>query len=129
MWCFNTFIEIPEIERTERINFILQFNLQPSTFLIIESPRIRACFTKLFFSFGFYFFLYLCYFLLLKSSESALWCSFSVEILGLLIFSLFVDDILDSLFGFSFCKNTDAISWFFSVRDFIKSMFIFSFLR
>ena len=38
-------------------------------------------------------------------------------------------DKLDSLFGFSFCKNTGAATWFFSVRDFtISVLIIFSFL-
>ena len=53
-----------------------------------------------------------------------------IEILCLVIFSLFVDVILDSLFGFLFFKNTGAVNSFFSVRDFIVSiLFIFCFLR
>ena len=103
-------------------------------FVVIESPRIKVFFTALFFNFGFSFLSYFLSVSLLfssaKSKELSLWCSFSVEILVLLIFSLFTNDISDSLFRISFCKNTGATTWFFSVRDFlIYVLIIFSFFR
>ena len=106
-WCFIAFVVAPEIELTEKMDYIFRFSLLPSTFLIIESPRIRVFFTTLFFNFSLPFSPFFSLSLLFsftKSEELALWCSFSVEILGLLIFSLFADDISDSLFGFSFAK-------------------------
>ena len=53
--CFIAFVVAPEIEWTETMDFILRFNLQPSTFLISESPRIKVFFTEPFFNFGFSF--------------------------------------------------------------------------
>ena len=55
MWCFNAFVVAPETERTETMDFIFRFSLQPSTFLTIESPKIRVFFTTLFFNFVFSF--------------------------------------------------------------------------
>ena len=131
MWCFNAFVVAPETERTETMDFIFRFSLQPSTFLTIESPKIRVFFTTLFFNFAFPFSSFSFSILVIffpKSEELDLWCSFSVETLGLLIFSLFADDILDSLFGFSFCKTAGATTWYFSVREFMISvLIIFSF--
>ena len=106
-WCFIAFAVAPEIELTEKMDYIFRFSLLPSTYLIIESLRIRVFFTTLFFNFSLPFSPFFSLSLLFsftKSEELALWCSFSVEILGLLIFSLFADDISDSLFGFSFAK-------------------------
>ena len=106
-WCFIAFVVAPEIELTKKMDYIFRFSLLPSTFLIIESPRIRVFFTTLYFSFRLPFSPFFSLSLLFsftKIEELALWCSFSVEILGLLIFSLFADDISDSLFGFSFAK-------------------------
>ena len=48
-----------------------------------------------------------------------------IEILCLLIFSLFVDDVLDSLFGFSFFKNTGAVTSFFFSKRFHSFYFIY----
>ena len=73
-----------------------------------------------------HFFFYL-YFLSLKVRNLAQWYSFSVEILGFVISLLFADNILDSLFGFSFCKNTGATTWFFFSQRFYN-LIVFSFL-
>ena len=121
--CFIAFVVAPDIEWTETMDFILRLNLQPSKFLIVESPRIKVSFTALLLNFDFLFFPVFSFssfflsvsllFSFAKSEELSLWYSFSVEILVLLIFLLFSSDILDSLFGCSFCKNTGAASWFF----------------
>lgn len=48
-----------------------------------------------------------------------------IEILCMLIFSLFVDDVLDSLFGFSFFKNTGVVTSFFFSKRFYGFYFIY----
>ena len=107
-WHFIAFVAAPEIERTETMDFILQFTLQPPTFLITEPPELGSslqhCSSFFGFSFSLFFLSLSLLFSFAKSERLALWCSFSVSILGLLIFLLFAD-WLDSLFGFSFCKN------------------------
>ena len=120
-WCFIAFVVAPEIERTETTAFILWFNLQPSTFLVIESFRIKVFFITPFFNFGFsfsfFFFIFLYFFFAL---------SWLYDAHFLLKFKVFLPfrylSKICSYLDFHFTKI--LAQQLVSVRDFINSVLI-----
>ena len=124
-WHFIAFVAAPEIERTETVDFILQFALQPSTFLITESPELGSssqhC-SSFLVSLSHYFFSLYLLFSFAKSERLPLWCSFFVSIFGLLSFHY-----LPMIYYIRHYIKYGATTWFFSVRDLMISVLIMFF--